>query len=851
MMSLRGLGNLGTGSGAAKLAATYYQEHSADYYVEDLDHQGQWMGQGAERLGLEGAVVREEFQLSLAGYVAGHEVKNAGQENRQMGWDLTFSAPKSVSVVWAGAEALHKQEIEQAHQRAVECAFEYLEANAFTRRGAGGAIHEDAKLVASRFNHYTSREGDPQVHSHVVVSNFSVRNDGTVGTIDSRTFYENKMAAGALYQVELAWQMQKLGYEIEYGIKGTFRLSEVSKEAELLFSKRDQQIDTLAKERGIQTYAGTRGIVLATRANKVNCDLSEREETWGREARDNSIHLKVERNRLNQTQSKSDDQILTEASQKLTVGHSTFKENSLMRETALASFGSRSGEEVRELVQEAQGRGYVVGLENGLLTTPDMAKIELGIMARVERMATYQNFNVDEQRAIKEGVDTGQGKRIDFNYEQRVAINVATRASTLAVIQGRAGTGKSTMLTAVRESYEREGFKVQGIALAGVAAQNLQKESGIESQTIASWMRHQETDPRTVVILDEAGMVGSKQMAEVMQKVEQSRAKLILVGDERQLQPIAAGGILHAIDQKVAKIAPEYSTVVENIWRQREEWMQRVVTMAAQGRTGEALEALDQNKKIDFYHNSSEARTALVNEFIEQNKNDFSKGMILTNIKHDADKINMEIRDKLKDIGIVDSMNPVICDNGTKEIGLAKGDRIMLTRNDYKLDVRNGQRATVESADPFGIIDVRLDGGEHRRINVAAYNHIDYGWATTTHKAQGATVERAMVYGFANESMASQQATYVQISRAREETKLYIVAGERGVEREDKSLKMDVQQRGEALEQMKKSWSYDAAKDTTLEHISVEQKREIKQEVDHQLQMERRQGKSLRLEMGM
>ena len=173
------------------------------------------MGQGAESLGLEGAIDREEFQLSLAGYVAGHEVQNAGKENRLMGWDCTFSAPKSVSIVWAGAEAHHKQEIEQAHQRAVKAAFDYLEANTITRRGKGGSIHEEAKLVASRFNHYTSREGDPQVHSHVVVSNFSVRNDGTVGTIDSRTFYEHKMAAGALYQVELAYQMQKLGYEVE------------------------------------------------------------------------------------------------------------------------------------------------------------------------------------------------------------------------------------------------------------------------------------------------------------------------------------------------------------------------------------------------------------------------------------------------------------------------------------------------------------------------------------------------------------------------------------------------------------------------------------------------------------
>jgi len=248
------------------------------------------------------------------------------------------------------------------------------------------------------------------------------------------------------------------------------------------------------------------------------------------------------------------------------------------------------------------------------------------------------------------------------------------------------------------------------------------------------------------------------------------------------------------------------------------------------------LEVLDHNNKINIYQNATEARAALVEEYIKENKNDFSKGIILTNIKHDADKINLEIREKLKEMGVVDSMNPVICDNGTREIGLAQGDRIMLTRNDYKLDVRNGQRATVESADPFGLVDVRLDGGEHRRINVAAYNHIEYGWASTTHKAQGMTVERASVYGFANESMASQQSTYVQISRAKAETKLHIVAGERGVEREGLSVKMEPQQRTEALEQMKKSWSHNAAKDTTLEHISRKQEQEIKQELRYNLE---------------
>jgi ATP-dependent exoDNAse (exonuclease V) alpha subunit len=459
-----------------------------------------------------------------------------------------------------------------------------------------------------------------------------------------------------------------------------------------------------------------------------------------------------------------------------------------------------------------------------------MAKIEQRIISNVESMVKKEIYGVGCGNAIRGGISAGEGKKIEFSEEQKTAIKTATGDSEIAVIQGRAGVGKSTMLAAVRESYEQGGWKVQGIALAGVAAQNLQKESGIESKTIASWLPKAQLDSNTVVIIDEAGMVGSKQMADVIEKVQQARAKLVLVGDEKQLQPIAAGGILHAIDQKVAQIAPQYSSVMEDIKRQREDWMKDVVKLAAQGKTGEALEALDGRNKINIYQTPSEARTALVDEYIKENKNDFSKGIILANIRQDADKINLEIRGKLKEMDIVDHMFPVVCNNGEREIGLAKGDRIMFTRNDYNLGIRNGQRATIDSTDPFGLIDVHLDSGEYRRINVEAYPHIEYGWASTTHKAQGATVERTSVYGFAGESMASQQSTYVQISRAKAETKLFIVAGERGVEREGKAVLIDAEQRKEVLEEMKQSWSHNAAKDTTLEHVQLKQQEELQQE---------------------
>jgi conjugative relaxase-like TrwC/TraI family protein len=397
MMSLRALGNLSGGGSAAKLAATYYQEYSADYYVEDLDHQGVWMGHGAEDLGLEGSVNRQDFQLGLAGYVGGEEVQNAGKENRQMGWDLTFSAPKSVSIAWAGAEAYHRQEIELAHQRATDVAFDYLEGHTTTRRGQGGAIHEYANLVAARFNHYTSRQGDPQLHSHVVVTNFSVRQDGTVGTLDSRNFYNHKMAAGALYQVELAWKMRKLGYEIEEGTKGTFRLKDVSIEAEKLFSKRDQEIDKLTQEYGINSYAGTRGIVLATRPDKETTNLVEREQAWGKEATEAGVDFNIEQHEGIFKTTKTNHEILSQAGEKLTAQESTFEEKELLRETARASLGERSADDVLKLVSTAQEKGYVVGLERDLMTTPKMADIEQGIMVKVEQMVKRDQYGVDSK----------------------------------------------------------------------------------------------------------------------------------------------------------------------------------------------------------------------------------------------------------------------------------------------------------------------------------------------------------------------------------------------------------------------------------------------------------------------
>src|ERR1017187_7745266 len=331
MMSIRALGNLGASGADAKQAAHYYSERSADYYVkgasgdkvkekEHDESQGQWIGRGAEKLNLAEAPTRDQLQLSLAGHLGGRQVQNAGRENRQMGWDLTFSAPKSVSIAWGFADPNHRREILEAHQAATKAAFNYIESHTTTRRGYAGHQKEPGYLAAGMFTHHTSRAGDPQLHSHVVVPNFCVRSDGTVGTIESREFYEHKLTAGALYQAELASRMKGLGYAIEAGEKGTFRLKNVSPELEKVFSKRGEEIDRVAAEQGIQTYAGTRGVVIATRPPKQYTTMIEREATWRAEAQKAGLSASMEREAAKGeplTSQKAQD-LLIAASQKLT-----------------------------------------------------------------------------------------------------------------------------------------------------------------------------------------------------------------------------------------------------------------------------------------------------------------------------------------------------------------------------------------------------------------------------------------------------------------------------------------------------------------------------------------------------
>jgi conjugative relaxase-like TrwC/TraI family protein len=235
-----------------KAQGSYYADLAKDdYYNSKAEKAGLWHGEGTKALGLNGNVQREEFLKLCDGFDKNGNalVQNAGQETHRTGWDLCFSAPKSVSVLWSQADGKIRNLIEEAHLEAVKKGLDYIEEKGcWTRRGHQGTEAEKAKFVIAIYEHGTSREQDPELHSHSVVLNLAVREDGTTGTIESQKLYSLQMSGGAIYRAELAEQLQeKLGVEIEK-TKVAFEIKGVSKELCREFSKRREAIEAAMKD---------------------------------------------------------------------------------------------------------------------------------------------------------------------------------------------------------------------------------------------------------------------------------------------------------------------------------------------------------------------------------------------------------------------------------------------------------------------------------------------------------------------------------------------------------------------------------------------------------------------------
>ncbi|MGJ4923677.1 MobF family relaxase [Bradyrhizobium sp. HKCCYLRH2015] len=293
--------------GNAASASRYYGHlQRDDYYSRDGDPPGRWAGRGAARLSLDGPVTRTEFDAALRGIdpKTGERLAQLSGRSREhaAGWDMTFSAPKSVSVLWALSEAPERQIIAQAHRSAVLSATAQLEATAgWARRGRAGTTREQtAGLLMAQFDHHTSRESDPQLHTHTFIFNLAPRRDGSWGAIVSRKLYKAQKQAGATYRRALASELERQGVRLERQ-KDTFRVAAIPRLIERTFSKRRQAIEEAAKAHGYSTPKGMELATLRTRRPKRDAKLSELTNHWQAEAKALGFDLGRSRHQIHTT----------------------------------------------------------------------------------------------------------------------------------------------------------------------------------------------------------------------------------------------------------------------------------------------------------------------------------------------------------------------------------------------------------------------------------------------------------------------------------------------------------------------------------------------------------------------
>lgn len=413
---------------------------------------------------------------------------------------------------------------------------------------------------------------------------------------------------------------------------------------------------------------------------------------------------------------------------------------------------------------EGERIGFASGIrEPARYTTRELITLEAEMAHRAIWLAARSSHGVRD--TVLEAVFQRHAR---LSEEQRVAIAHVAGDGLLAAVVGRAGAGKTTMMKAAREVWEAAGYRVVGAALAGKAAEGLSSEAGIASRTLASWelawsKGRDQIDDRCVFVLDEAGMVSSRQMALFVETVVKAGAKLVLVGDPDQLQPIEAGAAFRAIVERTG-----YAEL-ETIYRQREQWMRDASLDLARGNVAAALKSYEANGKLQPRKFKTDAVTALIEDW-NRDYDPAKSTLILAHLRRDVRALNDMARGKLIERGLIEEGHAFRTEDGPRRF--AAGDQIVFLKNDAALGVKNGMIAHVVEA-RTGWLKAMVGEGDHRRrveVDQRFYANVDHGYATTIHKSQGATVDRVKVLATLS---LDRHLSYVALTRHREDVGLY------------------------------------------------------------------------------
>lgn len=765
--------------------ASYYAEQlpggADEYYQRDPTAvPAAWLGSAAGRLDLDGGVDPEAFRRLLD---ARHPGTGAPlgvprtTDHRLAGFDLCFSAPKSVSVAWALAPPDTAEAIAGAHDRAVAQAVSVLETEVVrARRGTRAAtLVETEGVVAAAFGHRSSRAGDPQIHTHVVVPNLTVTSDGRWSALAGDRVYRWAKTLGYLYQAALRAELTRtLGAEWGPVRNGAADLAGTDPHLLEEFSTRRAQITAAMERTGGASRQAAEIAALATRpAKDTTTDLASLRQHWA----DRASALRLDPPALQPGQGRPVPDRSADLAERmaapdgLTSHSSTFDRRHVLQ--ALAA-GHPDGIDTPAALAAADAfldRPDVVTLDAGhrggpLYSTAELLEIETRLIdSAARRAATSRAAAVDGHIVARV-----LAARASLTDEQAAMVgSLTTSGAPVEVVVGRAGTGKTFALDAARAAWEAAGCHVIGTALAARAAAELEAGSGIASTTIDRLLADLDRPgplsalpPQSVIVVDEAAMVGTRKLARLAAHAERAHAKLVLAGDHRQLPEIEAGGAYAAL----ARTVPVNELTANR--RQVEPWERAALAELRSGSVPDALDAYHRAGRIHLAGTAADARASMVADWFAAHRRGERAAMYALR-RADVDDLNQRARAHLDAEG---RLGPDRLTAAGREY--ATGEEVICLRNDRRLGVRNGTRSTVTAVDNTNRSVTLADG----TVLPARYlddGHVGHAYATTLHKAQGATVGRAFLLG---SDTLYREAGYVGLSRARAASHLYIVAPE-------------------------------------------------------------------------
>lgn len=534
--------------------ARYYTV--GDYYTKGPEEHSAWGGKIAAELGLEGEVDAAAFKELLAGKIGDQQLgrrRKEGQIQHHPGWDFAVNAPKSVSIM---AMVSGDARIVAAHEQAVSVALSYLEEHATMRHRVDGEVTEKTtgRLIWARFTEHSSRELDPHLHTHVVVMNITDERDGAKKvSLETRAMFAEQMAAGQVYRNELAHLLRERGYDVEFDPRrGLFEIRGVPKDLIEEMSQRAEQINAHAKENGLTGQAGRQQAFYVTRGPKHKISLEELHQRWGGRLGEHANAISETREAAETIGAREIEVEARTAARAMLFGlrQSEGKEavNNLGRllQTALASHvGEVRLSDIRPVIEEHQARAKI-------LETRHRTGDEIHTRGRTSRKTARIEMAMSDHLALalKDAsplatIDMLRDAGVAHNLtpEQRTAlIHLGRNEDRIVGVHGVAGSGKSTIIGALREAA---GDEVTLIALAPTssAAAELGKKAGIESRTVASLLASggARLDEGHVLIVDEAGQLGNRQAIRLLEISRATGARLLLLGDTRQTGAIEQG----------------------------------------------------------------------------------------------------------------------------------------------------------------------------------------------------------------------------------------------------------------------------------------------------------------------